>query len=109
MMASRYWGSGAVFKRLKLLRRLQEVAIERPEAAMALLERVKTHTSSTEDRERLAQLIRVTIDVTNQIRAEPDGQIPPGSKRPSPKSKAKRHRHLTKAARRRHRASRSRG
>ena len=97
-----------MFKRLKLLRRLQEVDIESPEEAIALLERVKTHTSSTEDRERLAQLIRVTIDVTDQIRAAPDGQaagqIPPGSKRPSAKSKSKRQRQLTKAARRRHRA-----
>ena len=93
-----------MFKRLKLLRRLQEVDIESPEEAMALLERVKTHTSSPEDRARLAQLIRVTIDVTDQIWAEPDGQTPPASKRPSPKSKAKRHRQLTKAARRRHRA-----
>ena len=65
-----------MFKRLKLLRRLQEVDIESPEAAMALLERVKTHTSSPEDRERLAQLIRVTLDVTDRIRAEPDGQPP---------------------------------
>ena len=98
-----------MFKRLKLLRRLQEVDIESPEAAMALLERVKTHTSSTDDRERLAQLIRVTIDVTDQIRAEPDGQTPPGSQRPSAKSKAKRQRQWTKAARRRQRAERSRG
>jgi hypothetical protein len=52
----------------------------------------------------LAQLIRVPIDVTDQIWAEPDGQPPPGSKRPSAKSKAKRQRQLTKAARRRHRA-----
>ena len=104
MMASRYWGSGVVFKRLQWLRRLQEVDIESPEEAMALLERVKTHTSSTEDRERLAQLIRVTIDVTDHIRAEPDGQTPPGSQRPSAKSKAKRQRQLHQAARRRHRA-----
>ena len=108
MMASRYWGSGVVFKRLQWLRRLQEVAIESPEAAMALLERVKTHTSSTEDRERLAQLIRGTIDVTDQMRAAPDGQAagqtPPGSKRPSAKAKAKRQRQLHKAARRRYRA-----
>ena len=93
-----------MFKHLKLLRRLQEVDIESPEEAMALLERVKTHTSSTADRERLAQLIRVTIDVTDHIRAEPDGQTPPGSKRPSAKSTSKRQRQWTKAARRRHRA-----
>src|SRR5215510_10628150 len=99
MMASRYWGSGVVCKRRTLLRRLQEVAIASPEEAMALLERVQTHTSSPEDRERLAQLIRVTIEVTDQIRAEPDGQIPPGSKRPSAKSKSKRQRQLTKVAR----------
>lgn len=98
-----------MFKRFKLLRRLQEVDIESPEAAMALLERVKTHTSSSEDRARLAQLIRVTIDVTDQIGAESDGQTPPGSQRPSGNSKSKRQRQLTKAARRRHRAERSRG
>jgi hypothetical protein len=57
----------------------------------------------------LAQLIRVTIDVTAHIRAEPDGQTPPGSKRPSATSQSKRQRQLTKAARRRQRAERSRG
>jgi hypothetical protein len=79
-----------VFKRLKLLRRLQEVDIESPEAAMVLLERVKTHTSSTEDRERLAQLIRVTIDVTDHIQSEPDGQAPLARSglQPSPKPNA---------------------
>jgi hypothetical protein len=97
-------GGCAVFKRLKLLRRLQEVDLESPEAAMALLERVKTHTSSPEDRERLAQLIRVTIEVTDHLWAEPDGQTPPDSKWPSARSKAKRQRQLTKAARRRQRA-----
>ena len=93
-----------MFKRLKLLRRLREVDIESPEEAMALLERVTTHTSCTDDRERLAQLMRVTIDVTDHIWAEPDGQTPRAAKRPSPKSKSKRQRQLTKAARRRHRA-----
>src|SRR5919198_3918724 len=96
MMASRYWGSCVVFKRLHWLRRLPEVAIESPEAAMALLERVKTHTSSTEDRERLAQLMRGTSDVTDHIRAAPDGQAagqtPPGAQRPSATAKAKRQR-----------------
>jgi hypothetical protein len=93
-----------VFTRLKMLRRLQEIDIESPEEAMALLERVKMNTSSAQDRERLAHLIRVTADVTDQIRAVPEVQPPPASKRPSFRSKTKRNRQLTKAARRRQRA-----
>jgi hypothetical protein len=57
----------------------------------------------------LAQLIRGTIDVTDHIWAEPDGQTPRAAKRPSPKSTSKRQRPLTQAARRRQRAERSRG
>jgi hypothetical protein len=91
-----------VFQRLKLLRRLQEVQLS-PDEAWALFERVKTPTSSAEDRQQLAHLIRVTLEVTEQLRADPDVQTPPVSERPSPKHKAKRHRQLAKAARRRHR------
>ena len=93
-----------MFKRLKMLRRLQEIDIENPEEAMALLERVKMNTSNAQDRERLAHLIRVTADVTDQLRAAPEIQPPPASKRPSCRSKTKRNRQLTKAARRRQRA-----
>jgi hypothetical protein len=91
-----------VFQRLKLLRRLQEVKLS-PDEAWALLERVKTHTSSADDREQLAHLIRVTLEVTNQIRAEPGVQTPPVSAQLSPKPDAKRHRQVAKATRRRHR------
>jgi hypothetical protein len=94
-----------VFKRLKLLRRLQEIDLKSPEEAMALLERVKTNTSSIQDRERLAHLIRVTAEVTDHIRAESDEQAPSVSKRSLPKAKTKRQRQLTKVARRRQRAS----
>jgi hypothetical protein len=92
----------AVLRRLKLLRRLQEVKLS-PDAAWALLERVKTHTSSAEDREQLAHLMRVTLEVTDQLRAEPDVQTPPVSQRLSPTHKGKRKRQLAQAARRRHR------
>jgi len=91
-----------VFQRLKLLSRLQEVNLS-PEEAWTLLDRVKTHTSSAEDRERLAHLIRVTTEVTEQLWAEPDVQTPPVSQRLSPQQKAKRKRQLVKAARCRHR------
>jgi len=91
-----------VFQRLKLLRRLQEVNLS-PEEAWTLLDRVKTNISSAEDRERLAHLIRVTTEVTEQLRAEPAVQTPPVSQQLSPKQKAKRNRQLAKAARRRHR------
>lgn len=96
-----------MLQRLKMLRRLQEVKLS-PNEAWALFERVKTHTSSAEDREQLAHLIRITLEVTDQLRtdqlrADPDVQTPPVSERPSSKPKAKRHRQLAKAARRRHR------
>jgi hypothetical protein len=97
-----------VLQRLKLLKRLQEVDLGGPQEALALLERVTTHTSSAEDRERLAHLIRVTTEVTAHIRAAPDVQTPPVSQRLSPKPKAKRNRQVAKAARRRHRRERSR-
>jgi hypothetical protein len=89
----------AVLQRLNLLRRLQEGHLS-PDEAWALLDRVTTNTSSTDDRERLAHLIRITTEVTEQIRAEPDGQTPPVSQRLSPTQTAKRTRQLTKAARR---------
>ena len=92
-----------MLQRLKLLRRLQEVDLGSPQEALALLERVTTPTSSAEDRERLAQLIRVTTEVTAHIRAAPDGQTPPVAQRLSPPRKAKRTRQLAKVARRRHR------
>ena len=91
-----------MFQRLKLLRRLQEVK-RSPDEAWALFERVKTHTSSAEDREQLAHLIRVTLEVTDHLRAAPDMQTPSVSERPSPTHKAKRHRQVAKAARRHHR------
>jgi hypothetical protein len=94
-----------VFQRLKLLRRLQEVKLS-PNEAWALLERVKTNTSSAADRAQLAHLIRVTLEVTDQLRAVPDVQALPASERLSPKRKAKRKRQLAKATRRRQRPSR---
>ena len=90
----------AVFQRLKLLRRLQEVDL-RPDEAWALLDRVQTHTSSAEDREQLAHLIRVTTAVTEQLRAAPAEPEPPAPQRLS--RQAKRKRQLAKAARRRQR------
>ena len=91
-----------MFQRLKLLRRLQEVKLS-PDEAWALLERVKTNTSSTDDREQLAHLIRVTLEVTDHLRADPAVQTPPVSERLSPKHKAIRKRQVAKATRRRHR------
>jgi hypothetical protein len=91
-----------VFQRLKLLRRLQEVTLS-PDEAWALLDRVQTHTSSAEDREQLAHLIRVTTAVTEQLRALPAAPAPPVPQRLSPARQAKRKRQLAKAARRRQR------
>jgi len=90
----------AVLQRLNLLRRLQEVDIESLDEGSELLERVKTNPSSVEDRERLAHLIRVTVEVSEAIRTEPDEPTPPVAQQLSPKQKAKRKRQLAKAARR---------
>jgi hypothetical protein len=91
-----------VFQRRKLLRRLQEVELS-PDEAWALLDRVQTHTSSADDRERLAHLIRVTTAVTDSLRAEAAAPAASSPQRLSPERKAKRKRQLTKAARRRQR------
>jgi hypothetical protein len=92
----------AVFSRLKLLKRLQEVDLS-PEEAWALVDRVQTHTSSAEDHERLARLIRATTAVTDQLRAEPlPAELSP-PRRLSPERRVKRKRQLAKAARRRQR------
>ncbi len=88
----------AVLQRRKLLRRLQEVNL-RPDEAWALLERVQTHTSSANDREQLAHLIRVTTAVTEQLQAAPAAPEPPAPQRLSPARKAKRKRQLAKIAR----------
>ena len=91
-----------MLQRRKLLRRLQEVDLS-PDEAWALLDRVQTHTSSADDRERLAHLIRVTTAVTDDLRAEaaePESSAP---QRLSPERKAKRKQQLAKAARRRQR------
>jgi hypothetical protein len=91
-----------VFQRRKLLRRLQEVDLS-PDEAWALLNRVQTNTSSAEDREQLAHLIRVTTAVTEQLQAARATSEPPVPQRLSPERKAKRKRQLAKAARRRQR------
>jgi hypothetical protein len=88
----------AVSQRLKLLKRLKEVDIESLAEGLGILEGVKTNTSSVEDRERLAHLIRVTVEVTEQICTAPAAPEQPPSK-----PKAKRKRQLAKAARRRQR------
>ncbi len=88
--------------RQRLLNQLHEVNLS-PSEAWGLLERVQTDTSSADDRERLAHLIRVTTAVTDQLRAEPGAPTPPVSARRSPTQHAKRTRQLVKAARRRHR------
>lgn len=91
-----------MLSRLKLLKRLREVDLS-PEEAWALMDRVKTQTSSAEDHERLARLIRVTTSVLDQLRTEPLAPEPSSPQRPSPERTAKRKRQLAKAARRRQR------
>ncbi len=93
-----------MFRRLKMLKRLQEVNLKSLEEALALLERVKTHRSSAEDRERLAHLIRVTLEVTEHIQAEPEVQTPLVSAQPrTPASPPTPKQQGPKAARRRQR------
>jgi hypothetical protein len=86
----------AVLRRLKLLKRLQEMQL-RPEAGLALTQRVETNSCSAEARASLIQGIRVTQAFQELVEASP---LPT---QPSPARKAKRKRQLMKAARRRNR------
>jgi hypothetical protein len=91
-----------VLRRLKLLKRLQDVPL-RPEEAQALMQRVDTNTCSAADRDLLAQVIRATTQVSAQLLAPSPQPAPRVSERPSPQRKAKRQRQLAKASRRRNR------
>jgi hypothetical protein len=93
-----------VLSRLKLLKRLQEVDLS-PDEAWALVDRVKTQTSSANDHERLARLIWATTAVTDHLWAAPAVPEPSSPQRPSPERTAKRKRQQAKAARRRQRRS----
>jgi hypothetical protein len=86
----------AVLRRLKLLKRLQEVQLS-PEAGLALMQRVETNSCSAEDRATLIQVIRATQASQELVEASPLLTQPP------PERKAKRKRQLMKAARRRNR------
>jgi|SRR6266849_667410 hypothetical protein len=86
----------AVLRRLKLLKRLQEVQLS-PEAGLALMQRVEINSCSAEDREILIQVIRTTQATQELVEASP---LPAQS---APERKAKRKRQLMKAARRRNR------
>src|SRR6266849_4795863 len=86
----------AVLRRLKLLKRLQEVPLS-PEAGLALMQRVETNNCSAEDREILIKVIRAPQASPQCVEASP---LPA---QPSPERKTKRKRQLTKASRRRHR------
>ena len=92
----------AVLRRLKLLKRLQDVPL-RPEESQALMQRVDTNTCSAEDRDLFAQVIRATTQVAAQLLDPSPPPDPRVSERPSPQRKAKRTRQLAKASRRRHR------
>lgn len=91
-----------VLRRLKLLQRLQEVQLS-PEEAQGLLQRVEINTCSAEDRDRLAQVIRATTQVSDQLLAPSPMPEQAAHGRPSPERKAKRKRQLAKASRRRNR------
>lgn len=91
-----------MLRRLKLLKRLQDVQL-RPDDAQALMQRVETNTCSAADRDLLAQVIRATTQVSAQLLAPSPPPAPRVSARPAPQRKAKRKRQVAKAARRRNR------
>jgi hypothetical protein len=94
-------------QRLAWLQRLQEVPL-RPEEAQALMQRVKTHTTSAQDCARCAQVIGATLEVSPQlldVSPRPASRL---SGRPSPERTAQRKRQAVKASRRRNRGSAAR-
>jgi hypothetical protein len=86
-----------VLQRLKLLKRLQQVNLS-PEEGLALMQRVESNSCSAADYEILIQVMRATMEVSQQLSQELPG---PGSS--SPQRKAKRKRQRGKASRRRNR------
>ena len=91
-----------MLRRLKLLKRLQDVPLG-PAEAQALMQRAETNTCSAADRDLFAQIIRVTTQVSAQLLAPSLQPEPPVAARPSPQRKAQRKRQVAKAARRRNR------
>jgi len=83
-----------VLRRLKLLKRLQDVQLS-PEAGLALMQRVETNSDSAENRAILIKVMRAT-QAAQQL-----GGLASASAA-WPERKAKRKRQLTKAACRRH-------
>ena len=86
----------AVFQRLKLLRRLQEVQLS-PEEGLALVQRLDHDTCSAADRHLLTQVVRAT-HASQTLLAD---AIAPA--RITPQRTAKRQRQLAKVSRRRNR------
>jgi hypothetical protein len=89
-------------QRLPLLKRLQDVNLS-PEEAEGLLQRVQNNHASAEDRDRLAQVIRTTTQVADELLKASTWREEAGSHHPAPARQAKRKRQLAKAARRRNR------
>lgn len=89
-------------QRLTLLKRLQDVNLS-PEEAEGLLERVQNNDASAEDRDRLAQVIRTTTHVSEELLRASTWREEGVLKRPSQVRQGKRKRQLAKAARRRNR------
>lgn len=85
-----------MLRRLKLLKRLQDVQLS-PEAGLALIQRVETNSDSAEDQAIVIKAIRATQAAQQLAEASP---LPPQY---APECKAKRKRQLTKTARRCHR------
>jgi len=63
----------AVLRRLKLLKRLQDVQLS-PEAGLALMQRVETNGDSAENRAILIKAIRATQAAQQLVEASP---LPP--------------------------------
>ena len=95
-------GKSAVLRRLKLLKHLQDVKL-RPEEAQVLMQRLETDTCSAEDRDRLAQVIRATTQVSAQLLSPSPLAEPRVLARPAPARNAKRKRQVAQASRRRNR------
>lgn len=89
--------ASAVRQRLKLLKRLQQVNLS-PEEGLALMQRVESNSCSAADYERLIEVIRATMEVSQQL-----SQELPVPRSSSPQRKAKRKRQGAKASRRRNR------
>jgi hypothetical protein len=88
-----------MFQRLKLLKDLLGLYLNRRQAK-ALLKQVQASNLSTDDRDRVSQILRFMLRLPEESLPEPSSPAPPVPDRPTPSRHAKWQGQLAHASRR---------